>query len=180
MVQRQGRPDGHVWMAAQQFFKAAELLIENPQQFGIPAIVNYAFAAELAMKAAHIIVAASPPGASGLVPAATKRSTARVPGHDLSKIFAALEPNIQLELSRLFQLEIGQDLTTLLAKCGNYFGDGRYYFEKASAAFAVEPIYLVAKGLLAAVHQYGLAREGAIRAAGASSTPKNSVVNQGR
>lgn len=173
MVQRQGRPDGHVWMAAQQFFKAAELLMEDPQHLGIPALVNYAFAAELAMKAADIIVTAPTPGAPGLIPAATKRSAVRVPGHDLSKIFAALQPSIQVELSRLFQLEIGQDLATLLARCGNYFVDGRYYFEEAGAAFAVEPIYLVAKGLLAAVHQYGLAKEGVIPAAQSSSTYKN-------
>lgn len=45
------RPNGHIWMVAEEFYNAAECIWDS--NYSYPLLVNYAFACELALKSAE-------------------------------------------------------------------------------------------------------------------------------
>jgi hypothetical protein len=154
------RPNGHIWMHAEQFHNAAEILWNmgyvDINQIALPLVVNYALSAELALKAAEGITHYGPV-IDGIIGAATLESSAH--GHDLNRVFAQLRADTQEGIAREFQLTSGEPLHPLLAKCADYFVKARYAYEsKGGGAYDLTGIRTLAGGLLKAVMAHGLQR----------------------
>lgn len=154
-----GRPrtSGHVWLAAQAFFDAAELVWKSGElaRLSGPLIVNYAFSAELSLKAAETKLVQPPKPVSGLIPVAIiKSEVGRV--HALDKVFAALQPITQADLAGRFDAITGEELRPLLSRCSSYFTDARYSFETKALSFGLTDVRTLASGLLQAVREFGL------------------------
>jgi hypothetical protein len=162
------RPSGHIWMHAEQFFNAAELLWDTETgditKLLLPMVVNYALAAELAMKAAEgvttygdevdLLVDGQVVGS--VIGAATLKSAASGPGHALPKIFARLRQDVQTDISQEFKSATGEELAPLLAKCSDYFIYARYAYEQKVGFYDVGAVRTLADGLLKAVMAHGL------------------------
>ncbi|WP_306603026.1 hypothetical protein [Azonexus sp.] len=147
------RPNGYIWMAAQQFFNAAEHLW-NADDIGLdhyvgPLIVNYAFSCELSLKASEGLVKSSKVTPEGLLMAVNTESAVR--GHDLYTIFTKLKPETQnaIEIGFLESTEI--QLVPLLKECSKYFEQGRYSFEQIGGSYSLSGVRTLAKGLLDSV-----------------------------
>lgn len=154
------RPSGHIWMHAEQFYNAAEILWNmgdvDINRIALPLVVNYALSAELALKAAEGITHYGPV-IEGIIGAATLESRAR--GHDLAQVFAQLRTDTQAGIAREFQLVAGEELQPLLARCADYFVKGRYAYEsKGGGGYDLTGIRTLAGGLLKAVIASGLQR----------------------
>lgn len=116
--------------------------------------MNYAFSAELSLKAAETKLKQPPVPASGLIPAASIESVLR--GHKLDKLFAGLQPTTRQELEVDFKACTDEDLVPLLARCASYFEDGRYRFERKGGGMGLTDVQTLARGLLHAVREFGL------------------------
>ena len=150
------RTSGHVWAEAQAFHDAAELLWNTGDvaRLSSPLIVNYAFSAELSLKAAETRLKQPQMPASRLVPAATIEPAVR--GHKLDLLFAGLQPATRSELAAGFKAKTGEDLALLLARCAGYFEDGRYRYEHTGGVMGLTDVQTLARGLLGAVREFGL------------------------
>jgi hypothetical protein len=150
------RPSGHVWAEAEAFYDAAELLWRDGDlaRLSSPLIVNYAFSAELSLKAAETRLKQLEKPASGLIPAATIEPVVR--GHKLSKLFAGLQLATRSELAARFKASTGEDLEPFLVRCSSYFEDGRYRYEQKGGSMGLTDVQTLARGLLNAVREFGL------------------------
>ena len=104
------RPNGHIWMAAEQFYNAAEL-IWNSENIDIngyvfPLIVNYAFSCELALKSSEGLVKFSEVTPEGLLMATNSESSVR--GHELLSLFRKLKPETQNAIESEFESFTGE------------------------------------------------------------------------
>lgn len=155
------RPNGHIWMAAQQFSSASDLLFESKSglsQIVYPIIVNYALSIELALKSTVGKVDVQPLTVDGLVLAAKTESDVR--GHDLFQIFTNLPADVQASLENEFKIFTGEDIQSYLTKCRDYFVKARYPYEEISGAYDVGLLRTLAHGVLHSVREYGLQIEG--------------------
>ncbi len=155
-------PNGHIWTGAEQFFKAAEVLMEDTTvgmpNMVYPVITSYALCVELALKAAVGRVTISPPTKDGLIRAASTGSEAW--GHDLEAVFKSLPAEIRTAIASDFQTWTGEDIHLLLEKCAHYFVHARYGHEQKAMHYDLSGVRVLAYGVLAAVRNYGLVQEG--------------------
>lgn len=151
------RPNGRIWVSAEQFYKAAEQVWTSegvdPNAFVFPLIVNYALCAELSLKAAEGGAVGGGLTPDGLVKAAKIMSTAY--GHNLSDVFASLELPTQAAIESEFLAASGEQLAPLLAECSDYFIQARYAYEQIGGSYNLSGIRTLAKGLLDAVKAFG-------------------------
>ena len=151
------RPNGRIWVSAEQFYKAAEQVWTSegvdPNAFVFPLIVNYALCAELSLKAAEGGAVGGGLTPDGLVKAAKIMSTAH--GHNLSDVFASLELPTQAAIESEFLEASGEQLAPLLAECSDYFIQARYAYEQIGGSYNLSGIRTLAKGLLDAVKAFG-------------------------
>ncbi len=108
------RPNGHIWMAAEGFYNAAELVWSSegfePGRHGLPLVVHYALCSELSLKAAEGITVYGPVSPAGLISAATLKSAVR--GHQLDEVFADLQPATQSSVAAEFANATGEEQRT--------------------------------------------------------------------
>ena len=106
------RPNGRIWVSAEQFYRAAEQIWTTEgvdlNAFVFPLIVNYALCAELSLKAAEGGAVGGGLTPDGLVKAAKIMSTAH--GHNLSDVFASLELPTQAAIESAFLAMSGEQL----------------------------------------------------------------------
>ena len=106
------RPNGRIWVSAEQFYRAAEQIWTTEgvdlNAFVFPLIVNYALRAELSLKAAEGGAVGGGLTPDGLVKAAKIMSTAH--GHNLSDVFASLELPTQAAIESAFLAMSGEQL----------------------------------------------------------------------
>lgn len=149
------RPNGHIWMVAEQFFNTAELVWKTSDGHitsnVYPLIVNYAFSCELALKASVGVVKVGQVTPDGLVPAAATKSAIR--GHNLSDLFKNLPPPIQSSIAASFLSSEEEDIIPLLEMCSNYFEEARYPLEKIGGSYDLSGVRNLARGLLQAVRK---------------------------
>lgn len=151
------RPNGHIWMAAEQFFNAAELIWNTDgidlNRYVHPLVVNYAFSCELSLKASEGLVKFSEVTPEGLLKAVNTKSAVR--GHDLYTIFTKLKPDTQNAICSEFFASTETELSPLLKECSRYFEQGRYSFEQIGGSYSLTGVRTLARGLLDAVLAYG-------------------------
>ena len=151
------RPNGHIWMAAEQFFNAAELIWNTDgidlNRYVHPLVVNYAFSCELSLKASEGLVKFSEVTPEGLLKAVNTESAVR--GHDLHTIFTKLNPDTQNAICSEFFASTETELAPLLKECSKYFEQGRYSFEQIGGSYSLTGVRTLARGLLDAVMAYG-------------------------
>jgi hypothetical protein len=151
------RPNGHIWMAAEQFFNAAEHIWTDEtidlNRYVYPLVVNYAFSCELSLKASEGLVKFSEATPEGLLKAVNTESAVR--GHDLHTIFTKLKPETQKAVEANFLSSTGTQLIPLLKECSKYFAHGRYSFEQIGCSYSLSGVRNLAKGLLDSVLAYG-------------------------
>lgn len=157
------RPNGHIWMHAEQFYDAAELMWNgDASRLSLPMVVNYSLAAELAIKAAEgvtkygdtadLIVDGQVVGR--IIGAATLGSA--VHGHGLAAVFGKLQQDAQTDIAQEFKTATGEELVPLLTKCADYFVNARYSYELKAASYDIGAVRTLADGLLKAVMAHGL------------------------
>lgn len=153
------RTSSRVWLSAQAFFDAAELVWDagSLARLSGPLLVNYAFSAELSLKAVETKLVQAPTPPSGLIPAASIKSMVGH-AHELDTIFQRLHADTQAELASRFEAATGEQLAPLLGKCSNYFAEARYSFERKAPAFDLGGVRTLARGLLESVRDFGLQR----------------------
>ncbi len=151
------RPNGHIWMAAEQFYNTAELVWNSESidlnRYVYPLIVNYAFSCELSLKASEGLVKFSEVTPEGLLMAVNIESA--VHGHDLYTVFTKLKAETQNGIESEFVLCTEEKLVPLLKECSKYFEKGRYSFEQIGGSYSLSGVRTLAKGLLEAVMAYG-------------------------
>lgn len=151
------RPNGHIWMAAEQFYNVAEYIwIASDldiSRYVYPLVVNYAFSCELSLKSSEGLVKFSEVTPEGLLMASNIESSVR--GHDLVSVFEKLKPETQRAIEAEFAACTETELRPLLAECSDYFQKGRYSFEQKAASYSVSEVRLLARGLLDAVLKFG-------------------------
>lgn len=151
-------PSINILNTAEEFYQAAEhIWAAGPAAHAMPLLVNYAFSAELSIKAVDAFVKGPPvavaPGVTYPVPVDSK---ARTHGHRLDMMFAKLPPARQVEIEGRFLQHTGQELEPLLAECANYFEDVRYWYEgRVPPRFNLGGVRILAQGLLQAVQELG-------------------------
>ena len=152
------KANGHIWMASEQFFNAAELIFNSNDinSFVYPLLVNYALSCELSLKASEAIVKHSVVSPDGLISAINSESAVR--GHDLLKIFNDLSTAVQTEIQKEFSKATQEPLLPLLEKCRDYFIRGRYPYEQIGGSYGLSDVRNLAGGLLKAVRAYGIAQ----------------------
>lgn len=154
------KANGHIWMAAEQFFNAAELIFNNNDinlnKVIFPVLVNYALSCELSLKASESIIKYGEVSLDGIMPAVNAESAVR--GHDLVKIFEGLSMPVQQAIQEEFMSSTQEALLPLLEKCRDYFIKGRYPYEKIGGSYGLSDVRNLADGLLKAVRAYGIAR----------------------
>lgn len=155
--QAKARPNGHIWMSAEQFYNAAEFIWTSKgvdlNKFVFPLLVNYALCAELSLKAAEGIVRYGPVCPAGLISASATKSA--VQGHGLDKVFAALQLDTQSKIANEFSIATGEPLVPLLAMCSHYFIQARYPYEQIGGVYDLSGVRTLARGLLQAVKVFG-------------------------
>lgn len=151
------RPNGHIWMAAEQFFNAAEHVwnSENIDLNGYvyPLVVNYAFSCELSLKSSEGLVKFSEVTPEGLLMATNTESAVR--GHDLHTVFTKLKPETRNAIESEFISCTGERLIPLLKECSKYFEKGRYSFEQIGGSYSLSGVRTLARGLLDSVMAFG-------------------------
>ena len=158
-------PNGHIWMHAEQFYDAAELMWnDDVNRLSLPMVVNYSLAAELAIKAAEgfttygdavdMIVDGQVVGR--VIGAATLGSA--VHGHGLAAVFGKLQQDAQTDIAQEFKAASGEELAPLLTKCADYFVTARYSYEMKAGSYDIGAVRTLADGLLKAVMAHGLKR----------------------
>ena len=151
------RPNAHIWMAAEQFFNAAEVVWNTGgidlNRYVHPLIVNYAFSCELSLKASEALVKFSEATPEGLLKAVNTESAVR--GHDLYTVFTKLQPDTQSAIRSEFFASTETELIPLLKECSKYFEQGRYSFEQIGGSYSLSGVRMLARGLLDAVMVYG-------------------------
>ena len=151
------RPNGYIWMAAEQFYNAAELIWNSEDldvnRYVYPLIVNYSFSCELSLKSSEGLVKSSEVTPGGLLMATNTESSVR--GHELHIIYCKLKPETQKAIESEFQSCTGESLTPLLEECSKYFEKGRYSFEQISGSYFLSGVRTLAKGLLDSVMAVG-------------------------
>jgi hypothetical protein len=158
------RPSRHIWMHAEQFYDAAELMWNGDvNRLSMPMVVNYSLAAELAIKAAEgvtkygaeadMIVDGQVVGS--VIGAATLDSAARGRGHCLAAMFGKLQPDAQSDIAQEFKIATGEELAPLLTKCADYFVHARYSYDRVGS-YDIGAVRTLAGGLLKAVLAHGL------------------------
>jgi len=156
------RPNSHIWTGAEQFFKAAEVLMADTtvgvSNMVYPVVTNYALCVELALKAAVGKVTIFPLTEDGLIRAGSTGSEAW--GHDLEAVFKSLPTEIQTAIASEFRTWTGEDIHSLLKKCAHYFVHARYGHELKAMHYDLSGVRVLAYGVLAAVRNYGLVQEG--------------------
>lgn len=147
-------PSKTILGTAEEFYQAAEHIWSIGQvEYAMPLLVNYAFSAELSIKAMDAYVSGAPPSAGTGVHHPAPISS-NVWGHHLDKMFAKLDPATQLRLEKWFHIDTGEDLKQLLAECSSYFEHARYWYEGTVAPrFNLGGVRTLARGLLHAVQQ---------------------------
>lgn len=154
------KANGHIWMTAEQFFNAAELIFNNNDidlnKFTYPVLVNYALSCELSLKASESIIKYGEISPDGIISAVNAESVAR--GHDLVNIFEALSIPVQQAIQEEFMSATQEALLPLLEKCRDYFIKGRYPYEQIGGSYRLSDVRNLADGLLKAVRTYGIAR----------------------
>lgn len=154
--QTKPRPNGHIWMSAEQFYNAAELIMANESvdlnRYVLPLLVNYALCVELSLKAAEGTGMCKPVSQAGLISASATKSAVR--GHELDKVFAALQSDTQRKIANEFSVATGEPLMPLLEICSNYFIQARYSYEQIGAAYDLTAVRTLARGLLQAVRVF--------------------------
>jgi hypothetical protein len=130
------RANGHIWMTAEQFYNAAELIWDakdmNVNAYLDPLLVNYAFSCELILKASEGKVKYSEVSHEEILSSVNIESVVR--RHDLKFIFEKLEQETQRVVKLEFEFSTNQRLISLLKECANYFENSRYLFEKKQVA----------------------------------------------
>lgn len=151
------RPSAHIWMAAEQFYNAAEHIwnSNNPgiSYYALPLIVNYTFSCELSLKSSEGIVRSTKVTEGQLLPAVGIESSVR--GHKLDIIFRNLKSDTQSFLEKEFIASTGEFLIPLLEECSNYFESARYSYEQKGGSYNLSGVRTLAKGLLDSVMAYG-------------------------
>ncbi len=131
------RPNGHIWMVAEQFYNAAELIWNcddiDINRYSHPLIVNYAFSCELSLKATEGSVKFPEPTPDGLIPVSNIESSVR--GHNLYNVFQKLKHETQEEIKNEFSSCSGEELVPLLIECSGYFEKARYPFEQKAGSY---------------------------------------------
>lgn len=149
------RPDGRIWMAAQQFYDVATQIWDNNEpaidDYTYPIIVNFAFACELAMKASEATAVYPLTLQGGILPASKTES--QVHGHKLKTILSKLHESTQTAIKANFERTTSRELMPLLEKCDDYFAKARYGYEKTTGFYRLSDVRELAKGLLFAVKE---------------------------
>lgn len=118
------------------------------------AVANMSFCVELLLKCSDSYVKKGPSLPGGVIAPATIRSNAW--GHDLVKVFDALNSNVKTDLAALFEQEMGKPIRPLLEKCRGYFEAARYSFSSNIMSYDVTAVKDLADGLITALHKgYG-------------------------
>lgn len=149
------RPSAHIWMAADQFVRAGDLLLssEDVSCLVYPLLVNYALGVELALKSTVGKVAVPDIPAGELIPAASIKS---VRGHLLyNEVFCELPGFVRRYLIDNFQPGASDGLVKLLTMCDDYFVRARYAHEFKGGAFDLGAVHYLAHGVLLATKKYG-------------------------
>lgn len=155
------RPNGHIWMGAQQFCNAAESMYQGGDLAGLvyPMLVNYALSVELALKSTVGLVDVRPPTKDGLILAAKTKSDSW--GHKLqTEVFAGLPAPIRADLEIEFMAATQQPLQPLLTKCNDYFVKARYAHEQVGGSYDLSGLRTLAHGVLKATRNHGLKLQG--------------------
>ena len=130
------RANGHIWMTAEQFYNAAELIWDaedmNVNAYLDPLLVNYAFSCELILKASECKVKYSEVSHEEILSSVNIESVVR--RHDLKFIFEKLEQETQRVVKLEFEFSTNQRLIPLLKECANHFENCRYLSEKKQVA----------------------------------------------
>ena len=149
-------PSGRIFSNALQFYSLAKPALENSNklQENIMAVIcNLALCVELLLKCSDSGVKVSPSQSGGPLGDAEIYSNAW--GHDLEKIFNALDPSISRKLEILFKKETTADLKPLLKTCKDYFIHARYAHEPESGhCYEVTSIQNLAEGLIASIKNW--------------------------
>lgn len=122
---------GRILHAARQFLQAAKLCAHNggeaaPQEWLMyPSIVNFAFAAELALKGLHVVHFGKP-----------------VRGHDLSELCLALPADV---MARVRGSSNPARFEARLAEVRDAFEVWRYAYEKDSMSISTSDLHELAK-----------------------------------
>lgn len=113
--------DARILQAAEEFFKAATECgrADRPEWLGYPEVVNYAFAAELALKGLHWVHRGQPSR-----------------GHDLEKLCMALPPAVVAELGE--RTGTGSLFAHEVTELRNTFADWRYAFEREQLCVSLD------------------------------------------
>lgn len=134
--------DGRILEAADQFYQAAKLCGGHCDESGepedwlvFPEIVNYAFAAELALKGLHWVHLGKPPH-----------------GHDLEQLCMSLPPMLVAEMAE-FSLTHPALLRGRLHEVRSAFHDWRYAFEKEELGLAIGFLSNLAAAAIAALRR---------------------------
>lgn len=151
------RPNGQIWMEAEQFFNAAEVLFltsNNINGYVYPLLVNYSLSVELALKSIVGQVEIMEITAEGLIPAAEIKSS--IWGHKHNKLFSSLPPEIQSAVAHEFKVLTCEEIHPLLERCKDYFVIGRYAHEYIGGSFDLSGLRTLAQGVLKAANVVSL------------------------
>ena len=137
----------HVWLYANQFRDAGNLLFETSLSNHAAILMNYSFACELALKACSVQTQYNcKPTGNGIIPTASFKSHAR--GHKLADVFDKLPQKSRLAISAKFQELTNQDLRNQLVEFNDYFVDIRYSFEKRCRSWNLTGMAALANAVL--------------------------------
>ncbi|WP_431051192.1 hypothetical protein [Roseateles sp. L2-2] len=157
------RPNAHIWMHAEQFYNAAELMWQGDVvRLSLPMVVNYSLAAELAIKSAEGVTTLGDAAnmivdgqvVASVIGAATLGSA--VHGHGLAAVFSKLQQAAQTDIAQKFKTATGEELAPLLTMCADYFVNARYAYEMKAGLYNIGAVRTLADGLLKAVMAHGL------------------------
>ena len=149
-------PSGRIFSNALQFYNLAKPALDDDAILNktvMAVVCNLALCVELLLKCADAGVKKSLLSPGGLVSDAEIFSNAW--GHDLEKVFNALDPDAQSKLENGFNKCTGLNLRQQLAVCKDYFVHARYAHEpKSGHPYNVTAIKDLAEGLKAAIETW--------------------------
>ncbi|MGV3681532.1 MAG: hypothetical protein ACO1PM_17680 [Acidovorax sp.] len=158
MTSKRLQPSRTILETAEQFYRAAEHVWSAGQvEYAMPLLVNYAFSAELSLKAIDASASGAPTSVGrGVMHPPPIDSNVRIRGHRLDMMFDKLASATQADLEGRFLQHTGDELKPLLAECANYFEDVRYWYEgKVAPRFNLGGLRILARGLLHVVGELG-------------------------